>query len=804
METLSSFIFFFSLIYALIFIRLVIAADTITREQSLSDTETLVSANENFELGFFSPGNSKNRYLGIWYKKTPDQVVWVANRDNPVADSYGELKISNNGNLVVLNQSRSTIWSSNISSVPKNPVLQLLDSGNLVLRDNSSTIYLWQSFDFPSDTLLPDMKISWNMESGQERYLTSWKAPDDPSRGNSSYKIDKKGLPQLVLLVGSAIMFRTGQWDGVRFTGVYPVSNQVLVPLMEFDGHEWSYKFEQNSNKVFATVITVTQSGSVQRLVLNHGSSEWTVLYSVPNEPCNNYGNCGPNGICRISKYPICECLEGFVPKSSAEWKSLTWTGGCIRRTPLKCHIGDQFMQLAAVKLPDLLEFRLNKSMTLEQCKAECLRNCACTAYANSDVRKGETSCVMWFGDLIDMRELPQEEKEHDIYIRLAASEIESMHKSKRKNGKITIMVAATISGICFMGFTFWCIIWKIGTKRRGLESKKEDIDLPIFDLATISRATKNFSNTSMLGEGGFGPVYKGSLSTGEEIAVKRLSKNSGQGLEEFKNEVLLIAKLQHRNLVGLLGCCIQGEERVLIYEYMSNKSLDHFIFDHSKSASLSWEKRFDIIMGIARGLLYLHQDSKLQIIHRDLKASNILLDSNMNPKISDFGLARIVGQDEIEPRTKKVIGTYGYMSPEYAVHGKYSVKSDVFSFGVVLLEIISGRRNRGFSHPDHHHNLLGHTWLLWNEEKALELVDPSLEDSSIESQVLRCIQVGLLCVQKFPADRPMMASVVFMLANDDAKLPWPKEPAFFIERSSTDVDSMSTNYTTITTLEGR
>ncbi|CAL9104084.1 unnamed protein product [Musa textilis] len=189
-----------------------------------------------------------------------------------------------------------------------------------------------------------------------------------------------------------------------------------------------------------------------------------------------------------------------------------------------------------------------------------------------------------------------------------------------------------------------------------GTDAK--DLDLPLFDLGALADATGNFSIESKLGEGGFGPVYKGKLEDEQEIAVKRLSKTSVQGIDEFKNEVVLIAKLQHRNLVRLLGCCIQGEERMLIYEYMPNGSLDSFLFDEAKGWLLNWPTRYSIIVGIARGLLYLHQDSRLRIIHRDLKASNILLDMHMNPKISDFGMARIFGGDDTEVNTKRVVGT--------------------------------------------------------------------------------------------------------------------------------------------------
>ncbi|XP_057728528.1 G-type lectin S-receptor-like serine/threonine-protein kinase SD1-1 isoform X3 [Arachis stenosperma] len=249
----------------------------------------------------------------------------------------------------------------------------------------------------------------------------------------------------------------------------------------------------------------------------------------------------------------------------------------------------------------------------------------------------------------------------------------------------------------------------------------EEDLQLSLFDMSTISSATNNFSTDNILGKGGFGSVYKGVLKDGKEIAVKRLLQNSSQGIQEFKNEVMHIAKLQHRNLVKLLGCCVYAEERLLVYEFMLNKSLDYFIFDEKKSMLLDWTMRFDIINGIARGLLYLHQDSRHRIVHRDLKAANVLLDGEMNPKISDFGLARSFGGNETKANTRHVVGTYGYLSPEYIIDGVYSTKSDVFSFGVLVLEIVSGNRNRGFTHQDHNFNLLGHAWKLFMEDKGYD-----------------------------------------------------------------------------------
>ncbi|KAJ9169034.1 hypothetical protein P3X46_020503 [Hevea brasiliensis] len=307
--------------------------------------------------------------------------------------------------------------------------------------------------------------------------------------------------------------------------------------------------------------------------------------------------------------------------------------------------------------------------------------------------------------------------------------------------------------------------------------------ELPFLDLSIIRAATDNFADTNKLGQGGFGSVYKGVLPDGKEIAVKRLSRKSWQGLEEFKNEIILIAKLQHRNLVRLVGWGIEEEEKLLIYEFMPNKSLDFLIFDSERRTQVDWKTYFNIIGGIARGLLYLHEDSRFKIIHRDLKPSNVLLDHEMVAKISDFGMARIFGENQNTYITRRVAGTFGYMSPEYAMEGLFSIKSDVFSFGVIILEIISGKKNSGFYLTELAPNLLAYAWRLWNEGKELEFIDPLLMETTPIEEVVRCLHIGLLCIQEDPEDRPTMSFVLVLLGGEPIDLPEPKPPAFFTSK---------------------
>nr|XP_023879887.1 G-type lectin S-receptor-like serine/threonine-protein kinase At4g27290 isoform X3 [Quercus suber] len=751
--------------------------DTVTPIQSIRDGDTLVSANRRFQLGFFSPGNSKGRYVGIWYTKSSGIVVWVANRSTPLNDHSGVLKVTN-GVVILLNSTNSVAWSSNTSRTSENPVLELLDNGNLVVKDekvDGPVNYLWQSFDYPCDTFLPEMKLGKNLVTGLDRFFTSWKSTDDPAQGEFSIRLDLRGLPQVVVMQGDTVKARGGSWNGLRLNGNSGLTQNPVFELeFHFNESEVYYEYKIRNSSVFTRYI-LNPSGIVQRFTWLDRTNRWELFSTTPADQCSNYAFCGAYASCNIGNTPVCACLEGFLPKSPKAWDSVDWSDGCVRRTPLNCSDGpdrDGFLKYTGLKLPETSSSWFDKTMSLKECEELCLKNCSCTAYGNLDIRKGGSGCLLWFGNLLDIREIAKG-AEDQFYVRLAASEL--------------AMTKGNIGKECD----------NVG--------RKEDIELPIFDLTAIANATDNFSNNKKLGEGGFGSVYKGSLQEGKEIAVKRLSKNSGQGMFEFKNEVILIAKLQHRNLVKLLGYCIEENEKMLIYEYMPNKSLDSLIFDQTKSKLLDWHKRINIIAGVARGLLYLHQDSRLRIIHRDLKASNILLDNDMNPKISDFGLAKSFGGDQGDAKTNRIIGTYGYMSPEYAVHGQYSIKSDVFSFGVLILEIVSGKKNRGFSHPEHHHNLLGHAWRLWIEGRPIELIDGSVGDFTL-SEMLRCIHVGLLCVQQRSEDRPNMSSVVLMLSSESL-LPKPRQPGFYIdspEANSSCSTPCSTNGITFTLFEAR
>ncbi|XP_058767176.1 cysteine-rich receptor-like protein kinase 25 [Vicia villosa] len=377
--------------------------------------------------------------------------------------------------------------------------------------------------------------------------------------------------------------------------------------------------------------------------------------------------------------------------------------------------------------------------------------------------------------------------------------------ENEKRRSRTMIVVVPTILSTLLLAF-FCYLLRKRARKssyktlilKKNFGHESTTLEGLQFEMAAIKTATNNFSHENKIGEGGFGQVYKGILSDGRHVAVKRLSSSSNQGIVEFKNEILLIAKLQQRNLVALIGFCLEDQEKILIYEYVPNGSLDYFLFD-TQQQNLSWDARYKIIGGTALGILYLHEYSRLKVIHRDLKPSNVLLDENMNPKISDFGMARMVQINQDQGYTNKIAGTWGYMSPEYAMLGQFSEKSDVFSFGVIVLEIITRKRNISLYDPHHvTEGLTSYVWRQWINETPLIILDSKIEKYSL-IEVIKCIQIGLLCVQENPNVRPTMSTVVSYLNSHSPELPSPQKPAFFIhnrmnQEATTQMESSSAN----------
>uniref|UniRef100_A0A6N2K8N6 Receptor-like serine/threonine-protein kinase n=1 Tax=Salix viminalis TaxID=40686 RepID=A0A6N2K8N6_SALVM len=769
-----------------------LAADTLYQGgDALNSSNTLVSKNGLFTLGFTSIGSAESSasYLGIWYNSDSSHPFWLANRDKPIADNSGVLALDGSGNMKLTYSGGDLVHFYSSPSSPTNLTAVLEDSGNFVLKDANSRSdrILWQSFDDPTDTFLPGMKLGISNATNQTWSLTSWTSELVPAPGAFTLEWERD-THELVIKRRTQTYWTSG-----------PLTSNTSFENIFLNTGFLNYSYINVSNAdedyIMFTVSANQYTRQDQRIF-----SMWQMTYD---------GGIRDNFTSRGFGGTICK-------GNNADAGCEKWSGPDCRRSrnsTFELRSGD-FVNPVPAKRDD------NSSLSISDCKDICWKDCQCSGVPTTGNNANNTGCTFFYGNFtLDLNGTRAQ------YYIIAQPE---------PTGQVP---PAPVGFVSMMGLAG--LLWYL--RRRTLRAYfiisiraekylnelltldstndtpelendgNKGHNLKVYSAATIMAATNSFSADNKLGQGGFGPVYKGILQDGREIAVKRLSRSSGQGLVEFKNELILIAKLQHMNLVRLVGCCIHGEEKMLVYEYMPNKSLDSFIFVESKRELLDWKKRFEIIEGIAQGLLYLHKYSRLRIIHRDLKAGNILLDENMNPKISDFGMARIFKINELEGTTNQIVGTRGYMSPEYVMEGIFSVKSDVFSFGVLLLEIVSGKKIHGPLEIDGHPlNLVGYAWELWKAGTPFELVDPILRESCSKDQVLRCIHVGLLCVEDNAIDRPNMSDVITMLKSK-AQLRLPKQPAFSSARSvveeasfSKSAECGSINNVTLSTMDAR
>ncbi|THU64329.1 hypothetical protein C4D60_Mb01t25310 [Musa balbisiana] len=423
-----------------------VADDSLFRGQSLSGGQTMVSGGGKFELGFFAPGNASKYYIGIWYKVSKKTVVWVANREKPVASaSSSELRLAEDGNLVLrLKDSKNQIWSSNSSSslASNSTVAVLLDDGNLVLKDNISSDTLWQSFDHPTNTWLPGAKLGYNKSTGRDRFLTSWRNPEDPSPGMFTLEIDPNGVDQFYLLRDRRHRYwTTGVWTGEIFTAIPEMRSNYFFNFSHVSNmivNEFSF-YVRDSAAIHNFMLDFT--GEMKRQKWDAEAKVMLQFCSLPRDPCDVEGRCGPFGSCNNFSSDPCHCLQGFNPRSSNEWTLGDHTGGCVRRTPLRCGERDGFLVLSSTQ-PPANPVRMSTIGGREECRTACLRNCSCTAYAY------HSECSIWQGDLVNLKYLGSSNgaKSGAIYLRVDASELAENDHKKREN-KAMIVVGA-VSGV--------------------------------------------------------------------------------------------------------------------------------------------------------------------------------------------------------------------------------------------------------------------------------------------------------------------------------------------------------------------
>ncbi|KAG0477251.1 hypothetical protein HPP92_014092 [Vanilla planifolia] len=444
------------------------------------------------------------------------------------------------------------------------------------------------------------------------------------------------------------------------------------------NGTENYFTYTVNSDDVISRFI-MEYSGQIKQLTWVPSSNNWILFWSQPRAQCEVYGFCGAFGSCNENSLPFCGCIKGIRELPPEDWGLGDQTLGCVRNTALQCNENssagrekDKFYTMDGVRLP--ANPLMMGTRNSDECQSSCLKNCSCTAYSYNAV------CSLWFGNLLNI----QEQYGGDagtLFIRLAASELRS---SKNKKAGIVRGAIGVPIGFSVLLVVVWLIILQQRRKRMiGALKEAADVTLVAFRYADLQRMTKNFSDK--VGDGGFGSVYKGVLPDSTFIAVKRLQDLS-QGDKQFRSEVSTIGTIQHINLIRLHGFCAEGKNKCLVYEFMPNSSLDIHLF-HGSKTHLDWSTRYKIALGIARGLVYLHEKCRDCIIHCDIKPENILVDDSYIPKVADFGLEKLLGRDLSRVLTT-MRGTWGYLAPEWISGVAITAKADVYSYGMSFLRL--------------------------------------------------------------------------------------------------------------------
>lgn len=733
----------------------------------LAGNATIFSENKTFELGFFSINDDSKWYLGIWYASIPTPTyVWVANRENPIKDlTSARVQITQDGKLAVKEKdSRAIFWES--SNLEKASEARLLEQGNLVLYSSDGNI-VWQSFDYPTDTWLPGMNLT------ADRRLTCWKSSNDPSPGKYSLRLMPPDYGEIALVYtnndnnGSTnIYWSTGNWTGNAFSGVPEMTvpyiykfhfAQPFTPMASFGYTEVSLESGLNPP---LTRFHVDYTGQLRQFTWSPQSEYWNMFWSQPENLCRVYALCGNLGFCKAKLLSPCKCLMGFKPVDDVSWDAGDFSGGCHRESGDVCGKNDGFEDAGVVSYEGATVLSFPGTRT--ECERICLSNCSCIGLHHNERVK---LCKNLYGPILNLRNLTSDSTlEEKLYLRVPKNSVKVNNKTKLVYVEaICGFLVILVLGVAVLLFLRWRRIRKRNEEEEGVFPVT---NLKVFSYKELHAATKGFSDK--LGHGGFGAVFQGELSDSTLVAVKRLEKPGG-GEKEFRAEVCTIGNIQHVNLVRLRGFCSENSHRLLVYDYMPNGPLSMYLKKDGKN--LSWDVRFRVATGTARGIAYLHEECRNCIIHCDIKPENILLDEDFSAKVSDFGLAKLIGRD-FSRVLATMRGTWGYVAPEWISGVAITTKADVYSYGMTLLELLGGRRNvEGPPSAGGVDGLGTEKWFFppWAALKIVEgnvaaVVDERLGNLYNVAEAERAGLVAVWCIQDDESMRPTMGMVVKML----------------------------------------
>ncbi|KDP41675.1 hypothetical protein JCGZ_16082 [Jatropha curcas] len=755
--------------------------------------DVLISPSRVFSAGFYPVG--ENAYgFAIWFSKPSCSdnctVVWMANRDFPVNGKQSKLLLLETGNLILTDAGKSNAWSSETVSVSP-AELHLQNTGNLVIKNMEGDI-IWQSFDSPTDTLLPLQPFTRNVQ------LVSSRSRNNVSTGFYKLIFADNNLIRLLYDgpdVSSAYWPDPWlrDWEGGRS----PYNSSRIASFDLFG------KFTSSDHLTFLSVdygmrlqrrLTLDSDGNARLYSREEGSTTWVVSWQAKSQLCEIHGICGPNSTCSYdpASGSQCSCLPGYKIKNN-----LDWSYGCKPEFNLLCGSDTEagFVQLKHV------EFYGNDdgfypNVSLEMCMKVCSQSCGCKGFQYRYV--GDTPVPHCYPKISLINGQYNPSFGGDFYVKVSntslflnketvssglvfdcSSELlaplERTYPKSSENKTLNFMLWVTcgLGGIEMISiFLIWCFLLK-SQKDSYEDTQSYHPAATVFKRFTYSelkKATRNFGKE--IGRGAGGIVYKGNLPDNRVVAIKRLLSIANQAEAEFLAEVSTIGKINHGNLVQILGYCAEGEHMLLVYEYMEHGSLT----ENLSSNALDWRKRFDIALGTARGLAYLHEECLEWVLHCDVKPQNILLDSTYQPKVSDFGLSKLLSRaDQNDKSFSKIRGTRGYMAPEWVFNLPVTSKVDVYSYGIVVLEMVTGMSptigNQSKSGETEHKGLVKVVRDKKNGANGMtpwieEIVDPRLEGKFEHAKMEKLVTLALQCVEDDKDNRPTMGRVVEMLEH--------------------------------------